>query len=423
MKKNRLLAVLLIISLLAMLAPSALAGEEVVELQVLTYNDDFYDTVIEDFERLNPDIKVIRKLGQGIDTGATAAMLTSEDAPDVLMCNSGPGRVLPLAEAGLLEDLTPYYESRGWGQVVNPSILAIMNENDDQLWEICNGMDVFSVYYHVPTFEQFGLEPPTTLAELEVVMETLKEGGVTPFIVGGRDNYQLGWAMGNFYQSLAGRDFITSLIYGDGSFTDDAFKGAESKFLEYFEKGYFNEDMIAISGEEAHTSWAMGQAAMCFSGQGNLQSFIDQGILDWENFSSFPFPSALGEQSIPTAGMAHSWVVPVGTEKLEYALRWMDYVASLDYQVCLGGMSAWTYGIGAIEIEDLSVLNLNPMVNRAFEQLADGVGYNPSVYLLGNLKSVYYETNQELFSKTKTVDEIGEALQASKEEYLASKAQ
>ena len=108
--KRKLTAILSLCICAFLLVPAlALAEEPVSEIQVLTYDNDFFDDVIADFESKNPDIKVIRKLGQGIDTGATVAMLSSDDAPDVLLVNSGPGRVLPLAQAGLLEDLTPYY--------------------------------------------------------------------------------------------------------------------------------------------------------------------------------------------------------------------------------------------------------------------------------------------------------------------------
>lgn len=420
--KRKLTAILSLCICAFLLVPAlALAQEPVSEIQVLTYDNDFFDDVIADFESKNPDIKVIRKLGQGIDTGATVAMLSSDDAPDVLLVNSGPGRVLPLAQAGLLEDLTPYYASRGWDQVVNPSIIETIHNNDEKMWEICNGMDVFSVYYHKEIFDELGLEEPKTFEDFEKICATIRDSGMTPIVVGGRDNYQLGWVMGNFFQSVAGRDFMTGLIYGDGKFTDDIFKQALNKVLAFYDNGYFNSDVVAISGDEAFTSFAMKQSAMIFSGQGNLKTYFADGTLDMEQVSSFAFPSAKGDAAIPTAGMAHSWVVNKNAGNLEGALRFMDYVASLDYQICLGSMDEWQYGIGAIQVEDLSLLNLNPIVSSAFEQLQGGTGYNPSVYLLGNLKSVYYADNQELLMKTKTVDQIAEELQASKEEYLANK--
>lgn len=99
--KRKLTAILSLCICAFLLVPAlALAQEPVSEIQVLTYDNDFFDDVIADFESKNPDIKVIRKLGQGIDTGATVAMLSSDDAPDVLLVNSGPGRVLPLAPGG-----------------------------------------------------------------------------------------------------------------------------------------------------------------------------------------------------------------------------------------------------------------------------------------------------------------------------------
>ena len=89
------------------------APEENKHLEIMTYDDDFWQRFVDDFCEKNPGYTVERKLSQAVDTGAIQATLSADDAPDILMVNSGPGRVLPLAQAGMLEDLTPYYEERG----------------------------------------------------------------------------------------------------------------------------------------------------------------------------------------------------------------------------------------------------------------------------------------------------------------------
>lgn len=116
---------------------------------------------------------------------------------------------------------------------MNPSIIETIHNNDEKMWEICNGMDVFSVYYHKEIFDELGLEEPKTFEDFEKICATIRDSGMTPIVVGGRDNYQLGWVMGNFFQSVAGRDFMTGLIYGDGKFTDDVFKQALNKVLRF----------------------------------------------------------------------------------------------------------------------------------------------------------------------------------------------
>lgn len=63
--KRKLTAILSLCICAFLLVPAlALAQEPVSEIQVLTYDNDFFDDVIADFESKNPDIKVIRKLGQ-----------------------------------------------------------------------------------------------------------------------------------------------------------------------------------------------------------------------------------------------------------------------------------------------------------------------------------------------------------------------
>ena len=393
--------------------------DEIVELRVLTYDDDWFDDVLADFERLNPGINVTRSLGQGIDTGAITAMLSAGDAPDVLLVNSGPGRVLPLARAGLLADLTDYYVSRGWEENANPSILAIIDRNDERRWEISNGMDVFSFYYHIEIFEELGISAPETWDEFVEINEIIYESGMTPIIAGGRDNFQLGWNMGQWLQSIAGYDHMTGLIYDDvTSFLDGPWIQAQEMFLDFFDRGFYNSDIVALDGNEAMIGFVTRQAAMVVANQGSFMHHFEEGSLEASDISSFAMPSYIGETAIPTAGMAHSWVMNIDAAERDAALLFLDYVASMDYQVKLASMNAWRYGIGAIMIPDLAALNLHPIVEQAFEQLAFGTGYNPSVYLQGDLRAVYFETNQELFTRIRTAHEIAEILQETKEAFL-----
>ena len=87
----------LCLALMLVLGCFAIAqADEEITLKIQTYDDDYWQRYMDDFTA-KTGIKVERKAMQSIDTGAISVLLASDDAPDVLMVNSGPGRVIPLA--------------------------------------------------------------------------------------------------------------------------------------------------------------------------------------------------------------------------------------------------------------------------------------------------------------------------------------
>lgn len=296
------------------------------QLQIMTYDEEFWQRYVDDFCEQNPGYTVERKLSQAVDTGAIQATLAANDAPDLLIVNSGPGRVLPLAEAGLLEDLTPYYEERGWADKTVPYVMEALNHFDDQIYEVVDNIDVFQMYYNKAIFEEVGVEPPTTWEEFEEVLQKLKDAGEQPIVLGASDNFSLGHLMGNLIQVNVGYDKMTEILYGDASWDCPEMVAAYQTLADWVEKGYINSDAAAIQGIEGQTRHAMGEGAMMVIANGYLQQFVDQEICENEDFGVFTFPSRIGEESVPTAGLAQSWVINKNTDNLEGALVFLDYV-------------------------------------------------------------------------------------------------
>ena len=125
-----------------------------VTLKIITYTDSFWNTVFEDFSAKNPGIKIERRKSATVDTGVLMPILQSSDAPDLILLSAGPARIGPLAKAGLVEELTPAYASRGWNDEVSPLVLNTLKGFDPKLWEVSNGYDVIQVYYHLNDFQK-----------------------------------------------------------------------------------------------------------------------------------------------------------------------------------------------------------------------------------------------------------------------------
>jgi raffinose/stachyose/melibiose transport system substrate-binding protein len=379
----------------------------------------YMDDLVADFESKNPGIKVNYKTGQHVDKGIYSTVLQAEDVPDICLLGSGAGRIMPLANAGLLEDLTDAYEERGWVDTVVPSILETLKKTSGgKVYEVSNGMDVFTILYHKDIFKELGLTPPDTYDGFVDMLKTIKDSGQLPLVVGVKDGVMGGHMISSFWQAFCGRDFVTGLLFGDESFADPKSIEAAEALNELVEKGYINNDCTALNYTEASAIFAAKNAACFLTFQSYLDQFVEDGSVDLEKVGSMVIPSSdPSRPSIPIAGLSQCWVMASNSKNREAAYKWLDYIESEDYVGKLAEIGGWFCGIGNIKIDDVDALNIeHPIVKAAFEILQEGgAGYNCSPYLVGNLKSVYFESMQNMFGGSMTPEEAMQNMQNAKE--------
>ena len=95
------------------------------------------------------------------------------DPPDVL--NQDDPIVADWAYRGVLvplDELATHDESAALGEWLYPAARQI-GSYQGRLYGLCNGLDVRALYYNADILEEFGLAPPTTLAELDHAARTI----------------------------------------------------------------------------------------------------------------------------------------------------------------------------------------------------------------------------------------------------------
>ncbi len=408
--------------LLASVAPSvssAAQGDQET-LRVAGIDYDYTPTVVEVFQENNPDNPMDFAPGTlSFEDGQIQAALQSGEGPDVVNVNSGPGRVGELAKGGLILRLDSFYERTGAYELYIPSVIEqIQNQPPEgEVSEVVEGLDVFQFYYHIDAFEENGLEPPETWEEFLEVCQTLQDAGVQPILLGARDNFQGGWLFGNIVQSSAGRDLMTQVIYSDGDFTHpDILRGAEM-LKHLVDENYINGlEAAALEGEQAQAAFAQGQGGMTVQQQSFPINLANDGV-DTSNIGSFVMPSRMeGEPSVPTAGLAHSWVINASTENLEAAEAWLEWVISDEYL-----RLAYENGGGLVPARIVpDGITLPPSVQDAADKVESGAGYNPSVYLPGRGTQAWYAAMQNLITGQASPEEAVAGVQEALEEARAA---
>ncbi len=390
------------------------------ELRIAGIDYDYSPTVVEAFQASHPDLSVDFAPGTlSFEDGQIQAALQSGQGPDAVNVNSGPGRVGALATSGLILQLDDFYERTGARDLYQAGVIEqIQNQPPSgQLNEVVEGLDVFQFYYHIDVFEDNGLEPPTTWDEFLNVCQTLKDAGVQPIILGARDNFQGGWLFGNIVQSSVGRDAMTEVVYGDGDFTQPDFIRAAEMLKQLVDEEYISGmEAAALEGEQAQAAFGQGQGGMTVQQQSFPITLATDGI-DTTNIGSFVMPSRNeGQPAIPTAGLAHSWVLNASTENLEAAEAWLEWVISDDY-LQLASENGGGHVPARIVPEGIT---LPPAVQDAADKVADGAGYNPSVYLPAGGTQAWYAAMQNLITGQASPEEAMGGVQEALEEARAS---
>ena len=99
------------------------------------------------------------------------------DSPDLI--NQDDPVIPDWASRGIirpLDDIAPPEEIEAIGDWLLPAAKRL-STFDHQLFGLCNGLDIRALYYNKSLLDQYGLEPPETIEDLDYIAETIAEPG------------------------------------------------------------------------------------------------------------------------------------------------------------------------------------------------------------------------------------------------------
>jgi len=188
-------------------------------------NDDlsiWSDKIIPAFEAKYPNIHVVfAPTAPAEYNGVLDTKLQGGTAGDLITCRPFDAS-LKLFQEGYLASVSDLPGMENFGSVAKSA------------WITDDGKDAFCVpmasvihgfFYNKDVFDKYGIQPPTTRDEFFTVLQTLKDKGETPLVMGTADQWEAA-TMG--FQNIGpnywkGEDGRLALIAGTGKFTDEAY--------------------------------------------------------------------------------------------------------------------------------------------------------------------------------------------------------
>jgi|GEM_PF-233054 len=292
------------------------------------------ETLHREFEAAHPNVEIRRTAKTIVNMQATARpALGNPDGPDIAQVNPGRSDLAALVAAGLLADLTPYWQEYGWANRF-PAPLATRNRVLDDgsaygrgnIYGLAPTAELVGVFYNKEKFAAAGVTVPATLAEFEEAMATLKAAGEIPLMFGNLD----GWPAIHLYSEIQNAfinnpAYLDNLIYGrnEANFDVSVHEQAAATYRDWVDQGYFPPDFNGLAYDEAWQLFNNEQGAMLFGG-----SWLSNDLLG-ANLGFFLLPPlAKGDEKMTLAGASAAYVIRQGSANTELAAEYIDWMMS-----------------------------------------------------------------------------------------------
>jgi raffinose/stachyose/melibiose transport system substrate-binding protein len=330
--------------------------------------------------------------------------LQSEDPPDVVSYDTGPGFGGVLAEAGLLLPLEDAYQQRGWNIYEWASQRATYNGT---LYGVPDQVEEIVLFYN----KNLVPEVPKTVEELRQIADGLRGRGIIPFAFGNQEQWPAGHMFSIGVSNVLGREGLDDILYADGRWDTPEVEEAIYLFFRGFvESGYYPEGLSALSYDGANALFYSGEAAMNPTGTWLVPEMV-QTVQDFE-VGFFPFPSIEGSGISPPAGVGAGLFVAKEASNPQGAIEFIDYLLQ--------------DSTARLMIEELNVIPAQPVnskgleVPELFKEVLEDLsaspetksfGYNIDVLAPQNFNEVMFTGFQEVLDGTRSPAEQSAALQ------------
>jgi raffinose/stachyose/melibiose transport system substrate-binding protein len=428
-KMLRALSVALALTLIVAISgaaahPRAFAQERVLKLWHYEPADSAmgisWQYAIEQFQVMHPDVKVEfeeKSFEQIQETGMM--ILNSDEVPDVMEINKGNATAGLYASSGLLTDLTPVAEERGWFDILSPSIQTTCRYDENgimgsgNLYGVTTYGEFVMVYYNKDMFEEYGVEVPTSLEEFEAAADKFVEAGIVPLTLGASDIWP---ATHNFYELVlykADRELISNFQFltGDVDFHGEAFTFGAEKLAEHVAKGYYGANATGVMYDDSTATFVQGAAPMNLTGSWQFGGFRTS-ITDFA-WGIFLMP---GKQ-FNTGSGGNLWVVPKNAKNKDLAYDFIELTLSTEAQTIMANAGGIPINADLTQIEDQKVLELNAAFASIVEN--DGLAFYPDWPVPGFM-DVLGGGLQELINESISPSEFLDSLADAYNDYKSS---
>jgi len=278
---------LLVLVVLALTLVAALLPAQKLELYYYKQeNQDGLKKLVDTFMKENPGITITLLIIPNDADATMAARAASGSLSEILQMQSY-ARVFEYAQKGYVVDLT---NEPVMAKVI-PSAKPAVTWNGKQ-WALPMDFAGIGIIYNKDIFAKYNLKPPATFRDLERVVKTLKDNGVTPFAGLLKENWSIGHFITLVHTSLLAEKgipvskFIADMDAGTASY-GDIDKAKLFSIIDFY-RANMDDNAEEMNWNEQQAAFAGGKSAMMVQGLWSYGAAI--GTNPALNCGFVPFP-------------------------------------------------------------------------------------------------------------------------------------
>ena len=351
-------------------------------------NVDDYNAIAEEFSKNNEygvEVKIDYYENEQYKTKLTTLM-ASNAVPDIFYTWE-LSYLEPFVEGGKVADITSYLEEdEEWKNSFAGGTLELLSY-DGKYYGVPTQKTLCVVYYNKEIFKENNVEVPTTFEEFLNVCETLKNNGVTPMSLAGREAYPSAQIVQQIAIGMEGSQLFDDINDGKEKWNNETFVKAAKEMTDMADKGYFQEGYIGANPDEAVNTFTNGQAAMLFTGVWETDKIAQSDL--GENISAFALPPTDPQyENISIGSVDTSFAIAENSEHKDAAIAFLKYWTSEENEETLlynaGRIPEREFEIDETKLDSLTAdvlkvsneqVNVIPWLDRQFAA-GEGVEFN-----------------------------------------------
>lgn len=332
-------------------APSVSASAEPVKLKMFTNLPDrnagqgkLEQLLIDSYLKENPNVTIeIEALQDEPYKQKFKAYTSSDNLPDIFSVWGQPSFIDPVINSGYIAELNADdYKDYNF----LPGSLNGFSK-DGKIYGLPRNTDIMVFYYNKTIFKENGLLVPTTLDELIAIGEKLKDNGIAPIDMTGKDKWPISIMLTDFVARYTGDNTIMTKAVTSKDFSADPRILEAAKLMEKLNQAeLYQKSFTATDYGAGRNMFAQSKAAMYYMGSWEMGMVSDTSLPeDFRNnigiFALPALPGATGKVTDIAAWNGGGYAVSAKSPVKAEAIKFLNYI----FEPENWAKNAWQLGI------------------------------------------------------------------------------
>ncbi len=204
-----------------------------------------------------------------------------------------------LAKQGRMVDVKALLDDFGMTDDFRPAALDYQRFDDGSLYMIPLEFGIELFWYNKALLSKAGVEVPETLADFVTASTSLRQAGITPIALDGKDGWTLERYIAYYPFRLSGKEYVTKLKQGQATFAEDTGRAAVQWIKDLADAEAFQDGFSSAGYTDAQNLFTSGKAAMYNMGTWELQSLATEALPASmrDNIGYFTLPTVDGAKT------------------------------------------------------------------------------------------------------------------------------